>query len=119
MIPAGRNVPNPAEVLESMRMRDLLRMLREEFDVVVVDTPPVLAVADALLLSRQTDACVMVCSANNTSIHALESSAQMLRDVDAPLVGVVLNKLERSSASSYSYGYSYHSYYGERPTAAA
>jgi capsular exopolysaccharide synthesis family protein len=119
MIPAGRNVPNPAEVLESMRMRDLLRMLREEFDIVVVDTPPVLAVADALLLSRQTDACVMVCSANSTNFHALESSAQMLRDVDAPVVGVVLNKLERSSSSSYSYGYSYHSYYGDRPTAAA
>lgn len=119
IIPAGRTVPNPAEVLESMRMRDVLRMLRDEFDVVVVDTPPVLAVADALLLSRQADACVMVCSANSTNFNALETSAQMLRDVDAPIVGVVLNKLDRKSASSYSYGYSYQSYYGERPTAAA
>ncbi len=119
IIPAGRSVPNPAEVLESLRMRDVLRMLRDEFDVVIVDTPPVLAVADALLLSRQTDACIMVCSANATNIHALETSAEMLRDVEAPVVGVVLNKLDKNSSSGYSYGYSYQSYYGDRPTAAA
>jgi capsular exopolysaccharide synthesis family protein len=117
VIPAGRTVPNPAEVLESQRMRDLLKRLREQFDIIIVDTPPVLAVADSLLLSQQTDACVLVCSANATNIHALETTAGMLRDVEAPIVGVVLNKLDRKSSASYSYGYSYRSYYGDRPVA--
>jgi len=121
VIPAGRTVPNPAEVLESLRMQDVVSMLREEFDIVIVDTPPVLAVADALLLSRQTDACLIVCSANSTNVHALETSSEMLRDVDAPVIGVVLNKMDRKASSGYSYsygyGHSYDVYYGDRPVA--
>ena len=121
VIPAGRSVPNPAEVLESMKMQKFLDRVRDEFDVVVVDTPPLLAVADALLVTRQADTCLLVCSANSTTIHALDTASSMLRDVGANLAGVVLNKMEGSSSSGYGYGYgySYQNYYGEKPVAAA
>lgn len=121
IIPAGRSVPNPAEVLESMKMQNFLERVRDEFDVVIVDTPPLLAVADALLVTRQADACIMVCSANVTTIHALEVASNMLKDVGTNLTGVVLNRMDSSNSSGYGYGYgySYQNYYGDKPVAAA
>ncbi|NNE34488.1 MAG: polysaccharide biosynthesis tyrosine autokinase [Rhodothermales bacterium] len=117
IIPAGRSVPNPAEVLESMKMQQFIERARTEFDVIVIDTPPLLAVADALLMTRQADACIVVCSANSTALHALESASSMLKDVGANLAGVVLNRMDGSGSSGYGYGYgySYQNYYGEKP----
>lgn len=111
VIPAGASVPNPAEMLGSKRMRDLIARLREEFDVVVIDTPPVLAVTDAMLVSPQCDAVVLVCTADETTWQMLERADETLRDVGTSITGVVLNRYTPKAADA-SYGYGYYEYYG-------
>ena len=118
VIPVGKSVPNPAEILGSRRMREFLTQMREEFDVIVIDSPPVLAVSDAMLLATQVDAAVLICSANETKVPAIEHAMEALRDVGAPLAGVVINRFDaRSAYGGYGYGYGgygYAEYYGER-----
>src|SRR5690625_6496044 len=78
-IPTGKQVPNPAEILGSRRMRQFLEQVRNEFDVIIIDTPPVLAVSDALLISAQVDATVIVCSAGETKIPAVSQDRKSTR----------------------------------------
>ncbi len=118
-IPAGSSVPNPAELMGSRKMRDLIQRFRGEFDYIIIDTPPVLAVTDSVLLSTHSDASVVVISANETDLHSLERTVQSLQAVDAPLVGAVLNRFDVKKAYgyygyrySYGYGYGYGSRYG-------
>lgn len=118
VIPVGKGVPNPAEILGSQRMREFLAQMREEFDVIVIDSPPVLAVSDAMLLAAQVDAAVLICSANETKVPAIEHAMEALRDVGAPLAGIVINRFDaRAAYGGYGYGYGgygYAEYYGER-----
>jgi capsular exopolysaccharide synthesis family protein len=118
VIPAGKAVPNPSEILGSRRMRDLLTRLRDEFDVIVIDTPPVLAVSDAMLLAPQSDGCVCVCSAGDTKLPAVDHALEALRDVGAPIAGIVINRFDaRAAYGGYGYGYGgygYAEYYGDR-----
>lgn len=120
-IPTGKQVPNPAEILGSRRMRQFLEQVRNEFDVIIIDTPPVLAVSDALLISAQVDATVIVCSAGETKIPAVSHTVEALRDVGAAVAGVVINRFDaRSAYGGYGYGYGgygYSDYYGERVVA--
>ncbi len=121
VIPAGRSVPNPAEVLGSQKMRDFLERLEAEFDVVVVDTPPVLAVTDALLISARCDATVLVSSMGETHWQALQRSKEALDEAGAHVAGVVLNRFDAKAAYGsygYGYGYGYGIYYGEEEAAA-
>ncbi len=121
LLPTGRSVPNPSEVLGSRKMRELLAHLRKQFDVIIVDTPPVLAVTDALLLASSCDATVLVCSANQTDWQALDRAEEALRDVGTRVAGVLLNRFDMKAAYgsySYGYGYSYYDYYGEKPHSA-
>ncbi len=124
VIPAGSSVPNPAELMGSRRMKEFLTKLRTHFDYIVIDTPPVLAVTDAVLLSSLSDATVVVVSANETDLHSLERTIESLRAVDAPVVGSILNRFDVKRAYgyygyrySYGYGYGYrygyYDYYGE------
>lgn len=118
VVPTGSGVPNPAEILGSRRMREFIERLQYEFDVVVIDTPPVLAVADALSLSGLSDVTLLVCSANETTWHAIEQSTQALQDVGGSITGVILNRFDPKTAyGSYGYGYGYYDYYGEKPKA--
>lgn len=109
VVPAGNAPPNPSELLGSKKMQDFIARLEKEFDAVVIDTPPVLAVADALLLAPQCDATVLVCKAGATTWQALEHSAESLRDVGAETAGVLLNHFDAQSSAygSYEYGYGY------------
>lgn len=116
IIPAGRKIPNPAEVLESKKMSDFLNRMKQEFDIVVIDSAPVLAVTDALILGRQSDTTLLICSANTTSWQALDTSSTMLVEMGAHLTGVLLNRFENNSGGSgysYAYGYHYQDYYGQ------
>ncbi len=118
VVPAGRITPNPSEILSSERMRALLRRLREEFDAVVIDTPPVLLVADALQLAAECDAAILVCAADQTPREALARSREMLHEAGAHLAGLVLNRYDLQSDRAYGYGYGYGEYYGEEATTA-
>lgn len=106
VLPAGETVPNPAELLSSERMRDLIHHLRDEFDYVIFDTPPVLLFSDALGLAPQCDATLLVASANKTDSRALTHASGLLTDVEADMIGTILNRY-RVSTFGPSYGYNY------------
>jgi len=91
VMPPGPTPPNPAELLDSNRARDLFASLRDTFDAVVVDAPPVLPVTDAQILAASADAVLLVVAYRETSKRGLTRSMELLAQVEAPLVGVVLN----------------------------
>jgi receptor protein-tyrosine kinase len=103
VVPAGPIVPNPAELLRSDVTETALGKLRESYDVVIIDCPPVLPVADALVLSRHCDTAILLAGADNTSRRRLASAVEALRQVDAPLAGLVLNGV--GEGEGYEYGY--------------
>ena len=109
---SGASVSNPAELLGSKRMRELLAEFREEFDIIVIDTPPVLAATDAPLLSTQADGTVIVTRAGHTKNGELEFSLDVLRDVGATVTGTILNAFDISLAYGYMYRFGAYSAYG-------
>ncbi|HVZ61901.1 MAG TPA: polysaccharide biosynthesis tyrosine autokinase [Terriglobales bacterium] len=113
-IPAGRQAPHPAELLSSAQMSQYLEKWRTEFDHVIVDTAPILSVTDPVLLSVQADAVMMVVRAGVTRVSALKHAWQMLSQVNANVMGVVVNGLNFNDESSYYYyGSRYSGYYHE------
>jgi succinoglycan biosynthesis transport protein ExoP len=113
VLPAGPMPANPAELLRGSRAHDLLRRLRTDFDLVIIDSPPVLPVADALVLAREVDATLIVASANHTTRRRLKRAVESLRQVAAPVVGAVFNNVPRTD--DYGYDVSYYGYADERP----
>jgi len=103
---AGSKTPNPVDLLGSQEMRDLLTEYEEKYDVVIVDCPPVLMLADAVVVSRMVESVLFVVAAHQTPKDAIKDSIQRLRAVGAPLIGTVLNQVQ-ASHSGYGYDYSY------------
>lgn len=106
ILPAGTVPPNPSELLSSSKAAAVIGALAEEFDIVLVDTPPVLPVTDALVVSRLVDATLVVVDSRSTARKAVKRTLQMLAQVNAPVLGVVLNGLPEGGRST-GYGYSY------------
>jgi len=116
ILPAGTPPPNPAELLASSNMRDVLDKLREQYDHIVVDTPPSLSVTDAVVLSPRADAVVLVIRSGQTTKQALRRARDILAQVNAKVVGVLLNAVDLSSPDYYyyyEYQGKYASYYQE------
>src|SRR6266849_940471 len=103
ILPAGTPPPNPAELLASSNMKDVLAELREQYDHIVVDTPPALSVTDAVVLSPRADAVVLVIRSGQTTKQALRRSRDILTQVNAKVVGVLLNAVDLSSPDYYYY----------------
>jgi succinoglycan biosynthesis transport protein ExoP len=101
IVPSGHLPPNPAELLGSPRAAEVLKALTGLADVVIIDTPPVLAVTDAAILASQADGVVLVASAGQTHRKALAQSVATLTSGRVRLLGVALNKVAQSSRSSY------------------
>lgn len=117
LMPCGPIPPNPAELLHTQAFSDLLNKLGERFDRIILDTPPVGAVADAVVLSTQVDGVVMVLKAGQTNRDVARRTVRALQDVKANIYGAVLNdvNLEKSKYGDYYYGYAYRYYgYGEK-----
>jgi capsular exopolysaccharide synthesis family protein len=110
ILPAGTPPPNPAELLASTNMRDVLVQLREQYDHIVIDTPPSLSVTDAVVLSPRADAVVLVIRSGQTTKQALRRSRDTLVQVNAKVVGVLLNAVDLSSPDYYYY-YEYQTKY--------
>ncbi|MDQ7030311.1 MAG: polysaccharide biosynthesis tyrosine autokinase [Ardenticatenia bacterium] len=108
----GPTPPNPAELLGSKRMKEMLEGLRTHADIVVIDTPPLLALADTHLLSRLCDAAIVVVDVGSTKIQALENTVEQLRQNGVHLLGLVLNRVTRGR-SVYTLQYEYTGYYAE------
>lgn len=109
LLPSGPTPPNPAELLGSSRMTSLLADWAASADVVILDTPPLLAVTDAAVLAARSDGVVLVAAVNETKRDALKQSVEILEGTGARLLGVVANKVQRSGENAYYYG----SYYGD------
>ncbi len=110
ILPAGTPPPNPAELLASTNMRDVLEELRGQYDHIVVDTPPTLSVTDAVVLSPRADAIVLVIRSGQTTKQALRRARDILTQVNAKVSGVLLNAVDLSSPDYYYY-YEYQSKY--------
>ena len=111
---SGPTPPNPSEMLGSAHMRQLITELRESNDYVVIDSSPLLPVTDGAVLGALSDGVVLVTRHGVTKKEQLRQSAQMLRSVDAKLLGVVLNMVPPKSATAYGYGYGY-GYVADKP----
>ena len=110
VLAAGTPPPNPAELLASTNMRDMLEEVRGRYDHIVVDTPPALSVTDAVVLSPRADAIVLVIRSGHTTKQALRRSRDILMQVNAKLSGVLLNAVDLSSPD-YHYYYEYQGKY--------
>ena len=106
-ITGGSIPPNPSEIIGSPRMKAFILKLRNEYDLIILDSPPVMAVSDAEILSRISDGNILVVSADSTEIDWLEESVELLNHEKSTFLGVHLNKF------NYKSGYhSYYKYYG-------
>ena len=112
ILQAGTLPPYPAELLSSEPMKQLLARWSREFDNVIIDTPPMLTVTDAVMLSVFMDQVILVVRASVTSKKALRRSCELLAHVNARVLGVVLNGIDLGSPDHYYYYYSGTKYYG-------
>ncbi len=110
VLTAGTPPFDPADLLASGRAKGVLASLERQFDIVLVDSPPILPVTDAAVLSRATEAVVIVVEAGRTKKRALTRAIELLRQVDGPVLGLVINR----AGADTSYGYSYASKYYRR-----
>jgi succinoglycan biosynthesis transport protein ExoP len=108
-IPYGHRPPNPTELLSSPKMDELLRELREYFDIILVDGPPILPVADSIVLSTKVDGVIMVYKVGKTPRNSLRLGKERLETVHANILGIALNDIrpEITGASYSSYIYRY------------
>jgi capsular exopolysaccharide synthesis family protein len=111
LLPSGPPPPNPSELLSAKRTAEIFRAVAQECDYVLVDSPPVLAVTDGLVLSGVVDTTMVVVSAHDTTRQALARTFELLRQVEAPVVGVVLNGVDPTEG--YYGGYGSYGLYGE------
>ena len=118
VITSGTIPPNPSELLGSPRMREFLEQMREKYDMILFDSPPVMAVTDAQVLSQHADGVIVVLAAGQTQIELAKRTKQALLKVDAPIIGYVLNNFDvtKTYGSYYKY-YRYYNYYYESKAA--
>jgi capsular exopolysaccharide synthesis family protein len=103
ILPAGPAQPMPAEMLGALKMRQLMAAFREQYDYVIVDTPPVLAVTDAIRVSSQADSVLLILRSGQTTREALARSCDLLSQSKVPVLGIVVNAVDFRSTSSYYY----------------
>ncbi len=106
LLASGPTPPNPSELLSDPRGKAVLAQLAERADLVLIDSPPVLPVTDAAVLATQVDGVIMITSVGNSSRKDVARAIEVLGRVNAPLVGMVLNKASESDSYAY-YRYSY------------
>lgn len=111
LLTTGSVPPNPAEIIGSAKMKTLLGILSTRFDYVILDSPPALAVTDAVILSTRVDTVLLVTNAGKTRRNQLRQATNRLREVQANLAGVVLNRLTADSGDYYYYAYYKNGYY--------
>jgi capsular exopolysaccharide synthesis family protein len=120
LLPAGRVPPNPAELLGSRRFKDFQSSLREHFDWIVIDSPPVMAVTDPSIVAHEADGVVFVVGAEMTARRAAQTALEQLESANAQVVGAVLNRVDVQRNSyyySHYYRREYLDYYTPQPVA--
>jgi tyrosine-protein kinase Etk/Wzc len=110
-IPCGTIPPNPAEMLESEKMKKFLLEMRERYDIVLLDSPPIVAVTDSEILSTMVDGTILVVSADTTESELLERSVELIKNDKSFFIGTILNNF--SYKNGYGSYYKYYYYYSE------
>lgn len=118
VITSGPIPPNPAELLSSNEMKNLLQFLRGKYRHIIIDSPPAISFTDAAILSTQVDGVVLVAMAGKSSMHLMRRFKQRLGNIGARIYGVVLNGIKSGSVEYEYYGSGYYEYYrqGENDT---
>lgn len=114
LIPSGPIPPNPAELLESDRMKNLLEGVKREIDFVLIDTPPVLAVVDSLIIGANVGNVILVTQPEKTNRNAFLTSVERLRQANAKIVGVIFNKTAPRTKQYHDKSYYYDGYYSSQ-----
>jgi capsular exopolysaccharide synthesis family protein len=107
VLPCGPLPPNPAELLMTKRFQAVLAELATRFDRIILDSPPVQAVTDAVVLSKLVDGVILVVRADKTLRDDIHRSARQILDVGGSIFGVIVNEINVNDRSYYSYGYGY------------
>ena len=111
LIPSGPTPPNPSELLGSTRMTAMINELGRQYDLVLVDSPPMLVVADGAVTAAQSHGVVIVVDGFSTRSSSLQATLSSVRNTNISVIGVIINKMRRSRfAYAYNYGYDYHYY---------
>lgn len=116
VITSGPIPPNPAELLSSNEMKNLLQFLSSRYRHVIIDSPPAISFTDAAILSTLVDGVVLVAMANKSSIHLMRRFKQRLGTIGARIYGVVLNGIKSGSVEYEYYGAGYYNYYKQGET---
>lgn len=115
ILSAGRMVPNPSEVLGSTKMQNFLESIKEQYDYIFIDTPPIGIVTDAGVLSRLADGTILVVASKEVDIDIAKIAQDRLNQVNAKILGVILNKFEEKNSAYGYYGY-YNESKNEKPS---
>lgn len=111
VVTSGPIPPNPSELVGSKKMAALISTAGEAYDIVLVDSPPVVTVTDASLLSTMVDGVLLVVKTASTKIEMVQESKSLLERVNAKIIGVILNHVDANGSNYY---YQYYYYYGEK-----
>jgi capsular exopolysaccharide synthesis family protein len=103
ILTCGPIPPNPSELLGSNAMKQMIQKAQESFDMVIFDTPPVLAVTDAQILANTCDGALVVVRSEQTEYEAIQKAKELLEPAHAKLLGIVLNDVAQSKSSTYYY----------------
>jgi capsular exopolysaccharide synthesis family protein len=110
LLSSGPRAPNPAELLCSIKMEKLVQILRQKFDHVIIDSPPILPITDATIISTLVDGVIMVVESDKTSRAALNRACRVMEHSGGRILGTVFNKVDTRRDGYYGYRY-YHGYY--------
>lgn len=105
LIPNGPTPPNPIELLSSLKNQKLLSDLSTKYDIILLDCPPAIGLSDALVMTKYSDANVVVVSSKKTKTEALAEVKKNLDKANAKITGVIINKSKHRKSSYYYYGY--------------
>ncbi len=114
LITSGSSPSNPAELLASQKMKDLLEVLRTQYDFILIDTPPILVCSDSRVLAETADGMILIAKVESTNIKALDHAINLTKHLNIDILGVILNQVEFRFGRAYYYAYRYYrpySYY--------
>lgn len=106
VLPSGIIPPNPSELLGSKKNKSLMDLLRKDFDVIILDCPPVNGLSDALVMTSLADSVIVVCAQNKTKVSSLDNTKKALNQVNANIAGVIMNRVEVKEKDDYYRYYS-------------
>lgn len=108
VIPAGSIPPNPSELLSSKRMEKVIKSLENDFDYILLDTPPAYVVSDALVLEKVVDGAILVVAHRQASFNAVKTAKENLEKSKIKIIGAILNKYDSKQSLKSDYDYDYY-----------